>query len=194
MFLLFMVISPMTHAARILVMGDSLSAGYGLAKGESWVELLAVKEPDHQFVNASISGETTAGGLSRLPALLARDKPDWVVLELGANDGLRGLPALLMRQNLQKMIELSKAAGAEVLLVGVQLPPNFGSRYADAFANVFRQLADSHQLALVPSIFTPIVDKPELFQSDQLHPTAQAQPLLLAPIWQTLEPLLNAKP
>lgn len=179
------------QAAKVLVVGDSLSAGYGLAKGESWVELLALKEPKHQFINASISGETTAGGLSRLPALLSREQPDWVLIELGANDGLRGLPVTGMRDNLNRMIELSVAAKAKVLLIGVQLPPNFGNRYTQAFANVFNQLAENHQVPLVPSIFTPIVDKPELFLPDQLHPNAQAQPLLLQPIWHKLEPLLD---
>lgn len=179
------------QAAKVLVVGDSLSAGYGLAKGESWVDLLALKEPKHQFINASISGETTAGGLSRLPALLSREQPDWVLIELGANDGLRGLPVTGMRDNLNRMIELSTAAKAKVLLIGVQLPPNFGNRYTQAFANVFNQLAENHQLPLVPSIFTPIVDKPELFLPDQLHPNAQAQPLLLQPIWQKLDPLLD---
>lgn len=175
----------------MLVVGDSLSAGYGLSRGESWVDLLQLKVTgSHQIINASVSGETSAGGLSRLPALLERERPDWLILELGANDGLRGLPLNLLQANLQKMIELSIASKAQVLLIGVQLPPNFGRKYNQAFSQLYQSLAAANKLALVPSLFQPILDKPERFQSDGLHPDALAQPLLLQPIWQQLQPLL----
>jgi acyl-CoA thioesterase-1 len=190
-FLLALWLSPVAQAAKVLVVGDSLSAGYGLSRGESWVDLLQLKVTgSHQIINSSVSGETSAGGLSRLPALLERERPDWLILELGANDGLRGLPLNLLQANLQKMIELSIASKAQVLLIGVQLPPNFGRKYNQAFSQLYQSLAAANKLALVPSLFQPILDKPERFQSDGLHPDALAQPLLLQPIWQQLQPLL----
>ncbi|MBB5019544.1 acyl-CoA thioesterase-1 [Chitinivorax tropicus] len=166
------------HAAPvILVFGDSLSAGYGLTQQQSWVALLGQKlAPAYQVINASVSGETTAGGLSRLDAALAQHKPAIVVLELGANDGLRGLPLKLSKRNLGSMIDKARQAKAKVLLVGMQLPPNFGKSYSQQFAGMYSELAQSHKVPLLPFLLDGFADKPEWFQNDMIHPTAAAQP------------------
>jgi acyl-CoA thioesterase-1 len=179
----------------ILVFGDSLSAGYGIDHSRSWVSLLAQRLErenfPHRVVNASISGETTAGGLSRLPAALDSYRPAIVILELGANDGLRGLPLLHLRANLDKLIDLSKKSGARVLLIGMKLPPNYGDRYAQGFEDIYTQLAKKQRTARVPFLLDGVADRRELMQADNVHPTAEAQPRLLDNVWPHLLPLLK---
>lgn len=182
-------------APTILVMGDSLSAEYGLKRGEGWVALLdtRLKEQhlDYSVVNASISGETTSGGNQRLPAALAQNKPAIVVIELGSNDGLRGLSLDASRTNLESMITASQKAGAKVLLIGMQLPPNYGRDYTEKFKALFPDLAKRYKVALVPFLLEGVGDKQELFQADGLHPLAQAHPRILANVWTGLEPLVK---
>jgi acyl-CoA thioesterase-1 len=184
------------HSASktLLVLGDSLSAEYGLARGSGWVPLLEKRlqadKLDVKVVNASISGDTTSGGRARLKPLLDKYKPDVLVLELGANDALRGLPLAATEDNLRSIIESAQKIGAAVLLVGMQIPPNYGGEYASRFSGLFPKLAKAHQLPLVPFFLAPLIERPDLFQSDRLHPTAEAQPLLLNAIWPTLQPLL----
>lgn len=187
--------SNMQAELRILVVGDSLSAEYGLARGSGWVQhiaqRLAKRNQAYQIRNASISGDTTITGAKRLPSALADFKPTIVVVQLGANDGLRGLPLPEMKANLQKMIELSKDAGAKVLLVGQHIPPNYGRRYADSFHAVYAELAQETGIALVPFMLEDIALDPEMFQADGLHPTAEAQRAIADTIWHHLEPLLG---
>jgi acyl-CoA thioesterase-1 len=181
----------------ILVVGDSLSAEYGLARGAGWVALLEQKlqaqKIDAHIVNASISGETTSGGRTRLPALLAKHHPDIVIIELGANDGLRGLPVAAAHANLRAMIDASRGAGAQVLLVGMRMPPNYGRDYADKFFAMFGTLSKETSLPLAPFMLDGVADKTELFQADRLHPLATAHPIILGNIWPHLQPLLKAK-
>lgn len=188
------------EAARILVVGDSLSAEYGLKRDAGWVKLLEQRLAERKLpatvVNASISGDTTAGGRSRLPALLQQHKPTHVVIELGANDALRGLPLKTTADNLGAMAKASRAMGAQVVIVGMQLPPNYGRRYGEEFAGLFKQVARQHQAALVPFFFKGVADVPDalrFFQSDRIHPNEQAQPQLLDNVWPVLEPLLKAR-
>jgi acyl-CoA thioesterase-1 len=182
-------------AQNILVFGDSLSAGYGIAKQDAWPSLLATRLKDSGYsyavVNASISGETTAGGRSRLPALLKQQQPKIVIIELGANDGLRGLPVAAMRDNLQTMVKWSQQAGARVMLVGMRIPPNYGRDYTEKFTATFTELAKEHKTALVPFLFEGFALRAEAFQADRLHPTAASQPLMLDTIWKQLKPLLR---
>jgi acyl-CoA thioesterase-1 len=179
----------------VLVFGDSLSAAYGIATRDGWVALLgerlARERPGWRVVNASVSGETTAGGLRRLPEDLKRHGPSIVVIALGANDGLRGLPVEGTRANLESMIRLSRAAKAEPVLVGLMLPPNYGIDYAREFRDLFPDVARKAKVARVPFLLEGVAEKRELFQADQLHPTAAAQPLILANVWPVLEPLLK---
>lgn len=179
----------------ILVFGDSLSAAYGMAQAQGWVALLAERlkrdRADYSVVNASISGETSAGGAARLAKALAQHKPAIVILELGANDGLRGLPLAQLRDNLGRMIGQSQKAGARVLLVGMKMPPNYGPDYTRAFESTFSELAKRHKTALVPFLLEDFADKPELFQPDRIHPTVAAQPLMLERVWVALRPLLK---
>ena len=185
-----------TKAPRtILVWGDSLSAGYGLQTEQAWPALLAqrireTKRP-HKVVNASISGETTAGGAGRIAAELKRHRPAVVVIELGANDGLRGLPLAQTRANLEKMIKASQAAGAKVLLVGMRMPPNYGRDYTQGFERTFSELAKQHGTAFLPFLLEPIALDRTAFQPDNLHPTAAAQPKLRDHVWKSLLPLLK---
>jgi acyl-CoA thioesterase-1 len=185
---------PAFAASTVMVFGDSLSAAYGLASGDGWVSLLgqriAREKRPWQVVNASVSGETTAGGLSRLPADLARHHPSVVVIELGANDALRGQPVSGIRANLERMIQLVRKARAQPVLVGIMIPPNYGIDYAAEFRDLYPKLAKEDQVPLVPFLLAGVVGHPELFQADQLHPTAAAQPTLLDNVWRTLEPLL----
>ncbi len=185
------------QAATILVWGDSLSAGYGLKPEEAWPTLLQTRlEREgfrHSVVNASVSGETSAGGRSRLPAALERHKPDIVILELGANDGLRGLRPQLLAENLNAMIAHARAASAQVLLVGMQMPPNYGPAYTRRFAQTFTDVARAHKVALVPFLMDGFADRPELFQADGIHPTAEAQPRILDTVWEALKPMLGIK-
>ncbi len=181
-------------AGTILVFGDSLSAGYGIRQDAAWPSLLqqrlAEKRVDYSVVNASISGDTSAGGRSRIPEALARHRPAIVVIALGANDGLRGLPVPAMKENLAAMIRAVRAAKARVVLVGMRLPPNYGP-YAGEFHRAYADLARSEKVALVPFLLDGIADQPRLFQSDTIHPTAEAQPQLLDNVWAALAPLLK---
>lgn len=179
----------------VLVLGDSLSAGYGLARGAGWVPLLEqrlkAENIDASIVNASISGETTGGGRARLPSLLVQHRPAVVVVELGANDGLRGLPLEAAEANLRAIINASRSAKAKVLLIGMQLPPNYGRDYTEKFINLYSTLARETGTPLVPFLLQGIVDQPHLFQSDRLHPATEAQPIMLNNIWPLLKPLLG---
>ena len=190
-----LITTPSAFAARtVLVMGDSLSAGFGIRPEQAWPSLLAgrlaEKRLDYTVANLSISGETTAGGRSRLTAALREYQPAVVVIALGANDGLRGLPLAQMRANLAAMIDQSRAAGARVLLAGMRLPPNFGP-YAEDFRNSFPALAAEKKVAVLPFLLEPLAARPELFQPDNLHPLAAAQPLILDHVWKPLQPLLK---
>ncbi len=186
---------PALAERTVMVFGDSLSAGYGLASGEGWVSLLAARLSREgsawKVVNASLSGETTAGGLSRLPADLARHHPSVVVIELGANDALRGQPVAAIRQNLARMIRLVRDAHAEPVLVGLMIPPNYGIDYAREFRELYPALAKRERVAFVPFLLEGIADHPELFQADQLHPVAAAQGRMLDNVWPSLEPVLR---
>lgn len=188
--------SPL-QAKTLLVLGDSLSAAYGLPAEEGWVSLmeqeLKQRSLADKVINASISGETSSGGLQRLPRLLADYRPDLVLLELGANDGLRGTPLQVMEQNLRRMVELSQAAGAEVILIGIRIPPNYGPQYTQRFYSIYPDLAQEYQLPLVPFLLEGVALKPQLMQSDGLHPTAAAQPILLQTVWPHLVPLLQSE-
>ncbi|WAM54521.1 arylesterase [Vreelandella venusta] len=177
----------------LLVMGDSLSAAYGIEQEMGWVTLLAERlEDEADVINASISGETTSGGAQRLASIIGQQQPDIVLLELGGNDGLRGLPPTQMRSNLASMIEQSQQAGADVLLLGIDIPPNYGQAYRDAFTGVFHSLADEYDVPLVPFLLEDVALNTELMQDDGIHPTAAAQPLILDNVWPALEPLLNS--
>lgn len=188
----------LVQANVILVHGDSLSAGYGLSQGDEWPALLQKSlqqsHPHYKVVNSSLSGETTSGGLARFDALLTQHQPSIVILELGANDGLRGQPLNLMRDNLAKMIEKSQAINAEVLLLGVMIPPNYGARYSNAFHQVYFQLQKQFNLALVPFFLEGVAGIDHLMQQDGLHPTAEAQPIILENIGKSLAPLLQKTP
>ncbi|WP_418236054.1 arylesterase [Comamonas serinivorans] len=185
---------------RILVLGDSLSAEYGLRRGTGWVALLAQRlqqagRPE-QVVNASISGDTTSGGRARLAALLKQHQPQVLVIELGGNDALRGLPIAMTEQNLTAMVSQGQAAGAKVLLVGMQVPPNYGAAYTRDFEAVFAKVAQARQAALVPFLLKGVADAPDptaQFQGDRIHPNEQAQPALLANVWPSLARLIGAK-
>ncbi|MCW5622027.1 MAG: arylesterase [Burkholderiales bacterium] len=178
----------------ILVFGDSLSAGYGLPQGRGWVDLLQQRlDTDRQrlrVVNTSISGETTLGGRNRLPAVLTQHRPRLVILQLGANDALRGQSLNGMRDNLEEMIRASREAKAEVLLVGMQIPPNYGQQYTQKFQAVFTEVARRHKVALVPFLLEGFADQPRFFQPDGVHPTVQAQTMMLDNVWSVLSPLL----
>jgi len=183
--------------ATILVFGDSLSAEYGLPRDTGWVKLLsdrlAKEAAQYSVVNASISGETTSGGRTRLALLLQQRQPSIVVLQLGANDGLRGLSLAAMRENLASMIDASRSAGARVLLIGIRIPPNYGREYAERFAALYAQLAQEKKVALVPFLLDGFADDLEYFQADRIHPTARAQPRILETVWPQLAPLLRSR-
>ena len=181
----------------LMVFGDSLSAAYGLSPGEGWVNLLAERVEKARLAwkvaNASISGETTAGGLRRISEDLKRHAPSVVVIELGANDALRGQPIAAVRTNLEKMIRIARDARAEPVLVGLMIPPNYGIDYAREFREAFASVAKKEKVKLVPFLLEGVAERPELFQADQLHPTAAAQPLILDNVWRVIEPLLTKK-
>jgi acyl-CoA thioesterase-1 len=190
--------AALATVSTILVVGDSLSAEYGLARGSGWVALLDARLARANIaatvVNASISGDTTSGGRSRLPALLAQHKPAIVVIELGGNDALRGLPLTMTRDNLSAMVHAAKAAGAKVLIAGMQLPPNYGRKYGDEFAALFATIANAEGTALVPFLLRGVADGPQadaLFQADRIHPSAAAHPMILDNVWPVLRPLLR---
>jgi acyl-CoA thioesterase-1 len=202
-FLLALLLALATPAARadqlspaILVFGDSLSAGLGIHVEQGWVSLLARKLSQlgygFRVINASVSGETTAGGLGRLPHALEVQQPRILILELGANDGLRSLPLANTRDNLDKMITLARARGVAVLLLGMRMPPNYGERYTTGFYNMYTELAQAHKLTLVPFLLDQVALNPALMQADGMHPNEQGQPLLLDNVWPKLAPLLRA--
>ena len=177
-------------------MGDSISAAYGIQREQGWVQLLADRfsnsEMGWSVINASISGETSGGGLARLPQAMASHDPELVVVELGGNDALRGYPISKVTENLKAMVELAKSQSRQVLLVGMQIPPNYGPRYTAAFFDMYAQVAEQTGAVLVPFFLEEVALEPELMQGDGIHPTADAQPLLLDMIWRYLEPLLEA--
>jgi acyl-CoA thioesterase-1 len=194
--LLVALASGATAAQRsLLVLGDSLSAEYGLARNTGWVELMTRRIADsglqYNVVNASISGETTSGGLARLPQLLERWHPSIVVIELGANDGLRGLPLSALRENLQRIVKACRDAKSQALLIGMRLPPNYGRPYSEGFAAVFDDVARDSGVPLVPFLLDGIADQRDLFQADQLHPVAAAEPRIVDNVWPRLRPLLQ---
>jgi acyl-CoA thioesterase-1 len=201
LFLLALLILPPAHAAGepvIVVVGDSISAGYGLAPGQVWVSLLEARLKaerfPHRVVNASISGDTTAGGRTRLPALLAAHRPAVVVIELGGNDALRGQPLAATRANLDAMTMAAQASGAKALIVGMKLPPNYGPAYVREFDALFEAVAKARKAAFVPYLFDGFGDDLAHFQPDKIHPTAEAQPKILANVWPALKPLLATRP
>jgi acyl-CoA thioesterase I len=182
----------------ILVFGDSLSAAHGIRPEQGWVALLEqrlrTQGYGYEVVNASVSGETSSGGLERLPRALELNKPQIVVLELGANDGLRGLPLATTRQNLTQMLQLAQTSGAHVLLLGIRLPPNYGPRYTEEFAQIFPQLAQQFRVPLVPFLLDKVALDAALMQEDGLHPNAAGEPVVLNNVWPDLQPLLKKKP
>lgn len=183
------------QAGTVLVVGDSISAGYGVPAHKVWVNDFAehVEEAGHAVVNSSVSGDTTAGGISRLPSLLRQHRPMIVVLELGGNDGMRGLPMKATRQNLLKMVQLSRNAGARVLLVGMDVPPNLGPAYAREFRALYPEVAKAGGATLLPAFLADIAVDPDMMQSDGIHPNSLAQPIMANKVWKALAPMLKAK-
>lgn len=193
---------PQAHAGEnsplqqqtILVLGDSISAGFGIDKQQGWVALLEksliLEHPQYALINASISGETTSGGVNRLKSILDKHQPSLVILELGGNDGLRGMPVKLMTQNLTTMIKLSQEAGAKVLLLGMRIPPNYGQRYSELFAKQYQQLATDFNIALVPFLLNGIAGETGMMQADGIHPTQNAQPIMMKSVWLAIKPLM----
>lgn len=179
----------------ILVLGDSISAGYGLDAGQGWVRLLEQKlktrGAPHRVVNASVTGETTAGGLARLPALLERHKPSVVLIELGGNDGLRALPVKAMRGNVERIVDLSRAAGAEPVMFEMRIPDNYGPAYTQAFARAFADVASERKVTMVPISLMHFLADPRYFQEDGIHPGPEAQPQILDAVWPSLAPLIQ---
>ncbi|MBF7730849.1 arylesterase [Pseudomonas sp. N040] len=192
--LLLLLLAQPALGATLLVVGDSISAGFGLDTRQGWVALLEERLQqenfDYRVVNASISGDTSSGGLARLPALLAEHRPELVIIELGGNDGLRGQPPQQLQQNLAAMVSGAREQGARVLLLGMHLPPNYGVRYTQAFARVYTDLAAGDQVPLVAFFLEGVGGQPQLMQADGIHPNAQAQPRLLENVWPALKPLL----
>ncbi len=193
LFLLF--VSSATAAHKILVIGDSLSAAYGIEKRLGWVALLQQRlrerNPNARVINASITGDTTRGGLARLPAALEREHPNIVIIALGGNDGLRGFAPQQTRTNLRQMIEQSRAIGAEVLLLGVKLPMNYGRAFGEKFHRVYLELADEQQVPVVPFFLEGVAETRELMQADGIHPAVEAQPRILENVWERLAPMLE---
>ncbi|MGB1172320.1 MAG: arylesterase [Marinobacterium sp.] len=182
-------------AADIMVLGDSLSAGYGLTPGEGWVELMEprIEGSGLTLLNASVSGETTAGGLARLPDLLELHEPKWVLLELGANDGLRGTPLNIIKTNLEAMANKISESGAQLVVIGIQLPPNYGPRYTRAFFNLFPELSEKFDAPLVPFLLEGVATDWDLMQSDGLHPKAVAQPIILETVMKVVGPEIGVQ-
>lgn len=201
LFLLLVLQQPLaaqgTDEPVLLVFGDSLSAAYGIAEEEGWVELLQQRLDEsgypHRVVNASVSGETSTGGLARLPAVLDNHQPDVVILELGGNDGLRGLPLNALKDNLMQMVQMSQQSGADVLLTGIQIPPNYGPRYTVPFFELFGEVAKETGIALVPFLIDGIPQQPRLMQRDGIHPKAEAQIMIVENVWPYLQPMLSAE-
>lgn len=192
--LALMCLAQNAAAGTVLIVGDSISAGFGLDTSKGWVALLQQRLEHEGFsdkvINASITGDTSGGGQARLAPLLAANKPDLVIIELGGNDGLRGQPPAQLQQNLSRMIDSAKGAGAKVLLLGMQLPPNYGKRYTDAFAKVYPDVAQQSSIALVPFFLEGVGGVPALMQADGIHPAVGAQGKLLDNVWPVLKPLL----
>jgi acyl-CoA thioesterase-1 len=197
LFVLFLLAAPAYAAGTrtVLVMGDSLGAGYGLAANQGWVDLIALRmkttHPGWRVVNASISGETTAGGASRLGAALAREHPSVVVIELGANDGLRGLSLPQTRSNLETMVRMAQSAKAKVLVIGMRMPPNYGQDYTRGFEGNFLEVSKKYQTAYLPFLLAPLANDRNAFQDDNLHPVAAVQPKLRDYVWPALRPMLQ---
>ncbi|HSS27132.1 MAG TPA: arylesterase [Usitatibacter sp.] len=193
----FALAAASAHARTVMVFGDSLSAAYNLPVDKGWVHLVEQKIKDAgldwKVVNASVSGETTAGGLRRLPEDLKRHKPDLVLIELGANDALRGQPIAGIRSNLVEMIQLTRKARAEPVIVGLMIPPNYGIDYAAEFRALYPALAKAEKAPIVPFLLEGIADKPEMFQADQLHPTAEGEVRVANTVWAALKPLVSAR-
>jgi acyl-CoA thioesterase I len=195
-FAAFLLTATLTaQAAALLVFGDSLSSAYGIGAREGWVSLLEDRlkreKFDYSVVNASISGETTSGGATRIEEALVRTRPRLVIIALGGNDGLRGLPAPQIQTNLTRMVEAAKRRGAGVLLLGIRMPPNYGPQYTKEFEAVYRAVAARQKVPLVPFMLEGIADRRELMQPDNIHPTAAAQPAILDTVWKKLRPLLR---
>jgi acyl-CoA thioesterase-1 len=194
-FIFFGCVALAAPASKVLVYGDSLSSAYGMPAAHGWVALLEEQlkreHPDYSVVNASISGETTAGGLARIDKTLAREKPAVLVLELGGNDGLRGLQVAAMKKNLGAIIERAQKSGARVLLVGMRMPPNYGEAYNKAFESAFAELAKEYKVAFLPFLLEGFGEKAELFQPDRIHPTESAQPAIAKTVLRALAPLLK---
>lgn len=193
--LISLLVSNLASASTLLVMGDSLSAAYNLRPELGWVSLLknqlSESHPEIKVVNASVSGETTQGGLSRFEQLLSEHKPSWVILELGANDALRGYPLTQTKSNLETMIKQAHAINAKVLLLGNQIPQNYGKRYTEMFFNLYKELAEEYQLAYVPFMLEGVALNKALMQSDGLHPNKDGQPVILETVYPELSPLLD---
>lgn len=194
-FFSFVLFGGAAHGGTILVWGDSLSAGYQLRIEQAWPTLLQTRLSDegfpHRVVNASVSGETTSGGLTRLPAALSEHQPDLFILELGANDGLRGLQPRLMAENLEAMIRAAREAGARVLLVGMRMPPNYGPTFSRRFEQAFQDVAQSNEVPLLPFLLEGFAERPEMFLADGIHPNAEAQYIILDTVWEYLLPMLK---
>lgn len=188
---------PLASAATILVYGDSLSAGYGVPRNADWAHLLQLrlreKKTDYTVANASISGETTLGGLNRINDALRIHRPAITIVALGANDGLRGSDLKAMRSNLERIIDAARDAKSRVILVGMRIPPNYGPQYTEKFQRTFGEVAKAKRVPLVPFLLEGFADRRELFQADNLHPTAEAQPQMLETVWKTLAPLIKVK-
>lgn len=195
--LLISLLSISAQAQTLLVLGDSLSAAYGMELKQGWVHLLEQrlqqKNLHSHVINASVTGDTTAGGLKRLPTLLQEYQPYLVIIELGGNDGLRGYPLGQLHKNISAMIEISHNSGAEVLLLGIRIPPNYGRRYSEGFFNSYAKLANTSQTALVPFFMAGVGDNVELMQADGIHPNAKAQTQLLENVWAQLDALVSSK-
>lgn len=197
-FIILLISSPITFANKaastILVLGDSLSAAHGIDSQSGWVNLLnskiTQKKMPYQVINASISGDTTINGLKRLPTLLNKYRPKIIIIELGANDGLRGFSLKVMTQNLDKMIKLCQQSESQILLAGMQIPPNYGKRYTQAFHKIYDTLSKRYQLNLIPFLLEGVGDKKELMQKDGLHPTEKAQPIIMNTVWNKIQPML----
>ena len=197
LFLVLLMASSAAYANTILILGDSLSAGYRMQADQAWPQLLAKQwqseQPELTLINASVSGDTTQGGLQRLPALLKRHQPDWVLLELGGNDGLRGLPPRAIEDNLTTMIELAQQSGAKVILTEIQLPPNYGRRYLSQFEAIFTTLAKQHDLEVLPFFVAPLIEQDGMMMEDGIHPTAKAQASIAQQVHTFLTPLVERK-
>jgi len=189
--------SQQTPLQTLVVLGDSLSAGYGIRLEDGWVALLRSRLQRQgygvELINASVSGETSAGGLARLPHILEKNRPKWLIIELGANDGLRGLPTQELHANLTRLVKKAQAADVTVLLIGIRLPSNYGERYVTAFAKTFSQVAAERHIAITENLLSDVPLENENFQADHLHPTAAVQSQLANTVWRTLEPLMKNK-